>query len=73
VSAFSPSPLGTTWRKSTRSNADGSCVEVRRDHNEVHVRDTKNRRGPFLRFTTDSWRDFVAEVQQGHFDRRSNS
>jgi hypothetical protein len=73
MAAFNRTSLSTAWRKSTRSNADGSCVEVRREQDEVHVRDTKNRRGPILRFGTDSWREFVAEVQDGHFDRRSNS
>jgi hypothetical protein len=69
VPELNSKPLDTRWRKSSRSNADGSCVEVRREQNEVHVRDTKNRRGPILRFSTDSWRDFVVEVQEGHFDR----
>jgi hypothetical protein len=73
MAAFNRTSLNTAWRKSTRSNADGSCVEVRREQDEVHVRDTKNQRGPVLSFTTDSWREFVAEVQNGHFDRRSNS
>jgi hypothetical protein len=68
MAAFNRKSLSTTWRKSTRSNADGSCVEVRRERDEVHVRDTKNQRGPILRFTTDSWREFVADVQEGHFD-----
>lgn len=66
---MSGSTLNTMWRKSSRSNADGACVEVRRRHDQVQVRDTKNRRGPVLSFTTTAWRTFVADVQTGHFDR----
>jgi hypothetical protein len=68
---MSGSTLNMAWRKSSRSNADGSCVEVRRRQDEVQVRDTKNRRGPVLSFTTAAWRTFISEVQSGHFDRLS--
>lgn len=66
---MSGSTLNTTWRKSSRSNADGACVEARRRLDEVQVRDTKNRRGPVLSFTTLAWRRFISDVQSGHYDR----
>jgi uncharacterized protein DUF397 len=61
--------LDATWRKSTRSNNNGSCVEVRRSAGGVEVRDTKDRSGPVLTFSTDAWRDFVGAVHEGAFDR----
>lgn len=61
--------LDPTWRKSTRSSNNGSCVEVRRVAAAVEVRDTKDRGGPVLSFTTDSWQTFVAAVHGGEFDR----
>jgi hypothetical protein len=55
--------LSTTprWRKSTRSNpAGGDCVEVADNvPGRVHVRDTKDRDGGTLTFTTTAWSAFV--------------
>lgn len=61
--------LDTTWRKSTRSSNNGSCVEVRRVAAAIEVRDTKDRTGPVLTFPADSWQSFVAAVHLGEFDR----
>ena len=63
------SVLDGEWRKSTRSSTNGSCVEVRRLVETVQVRDTKDRGGPVLGFSTQSWRQFIAEVRTGGFDR----
>lgn len=38
--------MNDTWRKSSYSDHDGSCVEVRGDL--TALRDTKNRTGPSL-------------------------
>ena len=62
--------LGRSWRKSTRSNVNGACVEVRRLASTVQVRDTKDRRGPVLSFSTDEWQRFVVGVHTGEFDRK---
>jgi len=61
--------LGSSWRKSTRSNVNGACVEVRRLKGRVQVRDTKDRRGPVLTFSADTWRGFVVDIHTGEFDR----
>lgn len=49
-----------TWRKSTRSNGSGNCVEVADDlAGKVGVRDSKDPSGPVLTFTPDAWVAFI--------------
>lgn len=62
--------LDATWRKSTYSLNNGSCVEVRQVDSTVEIRDTKDREGPVLRIDCRAWSAFVAGVQHGEFDRR---
>ncbi|WEH41425.1 DUF397 domain-containing protein [Streptomyces sp. NBC_01218] len=48
------------WFKSSYSTNDGpSCVEVARAVSAVHVRDSKNLRGPQLGFRPAPWAAFV--------------
>lgn len=57
------------WRKSTRSNAGGDCVEVAGNlPGEVGVRDSKDPTGPVLVFTPSAWAAFVEGVKDGEFD-----
>jgi Domain of unknown function (DUF397) len=52
------------WRKSTRSNNGGACVEVARDlPGIVAVRDSKHRDGPVLTFTAHEWRSFISGIK----------
>ena len=54
----------TDWRKSSRSNGSGQCVEVASAEG-VAVRDTTDRDGGTLAFTADAWRMFAARIKHG--------
>ncbi len=58
------------WFKSSRSSANGQCVEVATNlPGVVAVRDTKNRDGGTLVFTDAEWAAFVAGAKDGEFDK----
>ncbi|MFO7192069.1 DUF397 domain-containing protein [Thermocrispum sp.] len=56
------------WRKSTKSNTHGACVEVAFEGDRVYVRDSKDRQGPVLRFTQKEWDAFLDGARKGEFD-----
>lgn len=58
-----------TWKKSTRSNGSGDCVEVAelQDGRRL-VRDSKNPDGGNLTFTPSEWRAFIEGAKDGEFD-----
>lgn len=61
-----PDLTGAAWRKSTRSNNGGDCVEVADNlPGIVGLRDSKDPAGPALKFTPDVWAAFVAGVKDG--------
>ena len=56
------------WRKSTRSNNGGACVEVATNlPGIVAVRDSKDPEGPTLVVSASAWRAFVTGVREGEF------
>jgi hypothetical protein len=59
--------LDVTWRKSSRSNTDGACVEVRAVDEVIEIRDTNNRDGGTLRIHPVGWTAFVQSVRTGEF------
>jgi len=62
---------GAVWHKSTRSGGNGGdCVEVAVNLTEVvAVRDSKDPGGGVLTFAPGVWREFLAGVRAGEFDR----
>jgi len=69
VTVTSPNLDGAIFRKSSRSGQSGNCVEVATNLPDVvAVRDTKNRRGGTLVFTTAEWAAFIGGVRDGEFD-----
>jgi hypothetical protein len=60
---------GSIWVKSSLSFANGNCVEVSdQPEGTIGVRNSRDREGAVLRFTSDEWQAFIGGVRQGEFD-----
>ncbi|MFG1901896.1 DUF397 domain-containing protein [Micromonospora carbonacea] len=59
-----PDLTGAAWRKSTRSNNGGDCIEVADNlPGVVGLRDSKDAAGPVLTFAASSWAVFIEDVK----------
>lgn len=53
------------WRKASYSASNGGgCVEVGEVPFAILVRDTKDRTGPVLKFSSETWRRFADQVKR---------
>jgi hypothetical protein len=58
----------SNWKKPSRSNGSGNCVEVGSAPGLVGVRDTKNRDGGTLAVPAAQWSAFIDDVKVGEYD-----
>ncbi|WP_322760388.1 DUF397 domain-containing protein [Frankia sp. Cr2] len=58
-----------SWQLSSYTNGEGACVEVAKLPEDGRaVRDSKDRSGPILVFTSAEWTAFLAGARDGEFD-----
>ncbi|WP_367136703.1 DUF397 domain-containing protein [Saccharothrix sp. HUAS TT1] len=60
--------MRSEWRKSSRSNGAGNCVEVSSSSAAFRVRDSKNAAGPVLVFGGGAMTAFLTTAKRGVLD-----
>jgi hypothetical protein len=66
MSTVSPQP----WIKASKSNTNGSCVEMRRSDESVEVRDSKlGHASPVHRFSSGGFAAWIEAAKRGEFDQ----
>ncbi|MFJ6984406.1 MULTISPECIES: DUF397 domain-containing protein [unclassified Streptomyces] len=55
--------MALSWHKSTySSSSSGDCVEVAQCPDQIHVRDSKDKRGAQLALSPTAWAEFVVHA-----------
>jgi Domain of unknown function (DUF397) len=66
IAAVSADTSAFSWRKSSRSAANGNCVEVTQvPGHRVAVRDSKNRAGAPMVLAANDWSVFLERIKNG--------
>lgn len=53
------------WRKASYSgNNGGACIEVANGARTVTVRDSKDKNGPHLEISRETWHSFISRIQR---------
>lgn len=56
------------WRKSSRTQNNGQCVELADLTDQIAVRDSKDPHGPALMFAPKSFATFLAKAKRGELE-----
>jgi hypothetical protein len=65
MSSMSESLEEYAWRKSSRSVANGACVEAAACKGAALIRDSADRTGTVLRYSAAAWRTFIVRIASG--------
>jgi hypothetical protein len=61
------------WFKSSYSGSEGGdCIEIATQPSAIHIRDSKNMRGPVLTVAPAAWTAFLGLTQQGEDAQRAS-
>jgi hypothetical protein len=58
----------TSWRKSSRSQGAGACVEIATFGETIGVRDSKDPKKCVLAFCSDQWKSLIRGVKHEEFN-----
>jgi Domain of unknown function (DUF397) len=68
-----PADIGVplAWRKSTRSIANGQCIEAATlAAGRPVVRDSMDKDGPIVKFSESQWRNLIQNIKSGYFSTK---
>jgi hypothetical protein len=58
-------PNAIEWRKSSYSVNNGACVEVMAEPGGIAMRDSADKSGSVVRYSSTVWRDFLVQLMGG--------
>jgi hypothetical protein len=67
MSSIEVDATDASWRKATRSVANGACVEVAPAADAIMVRDSVDRSGPTVSYSASAWQVFITTTKDGAY------